>query len=178
MPSPALEQSDEDRSTLASWTRSRTLSAAHAERGRIVLVVAAGANRRGYRLEPGRGPRRHRPLHEAEVGRPEAADVPVAPRLLAKPVHRVGAVVRVAHHRRELAVRAVRAPAVLEHHRVPGLEQRLDVEGVAQQVRDVLAVGGPDQQRRARRRGSKGPWRGSARLASTPLRPSRPGSSS
>ncbi len=43
MPSPALELSDEDRATLASWTRSRTLSAGRAERARIVLAVADGA---------------------------------------------------------------------------------------------------------------------------------------
>jgi transposase-like protein/transposase len=43
MPSPVLELSDEDRATLASWTRSRTLSAGRAERARIVLAVADGA---------------------------------------------------------------------------------------------------------------------------------------
>jgi transposase-like protein len=43
MPSSALELSDEDRARLASWTRSRTLSAGRAERARIVLAVAAGA---------------------------------------------------------------------------------------------------------------------------------------
>lgn len=42
MPSPALELSDEDRATLASWTRSRTLAAGRAERARIVLAVAGG----------------------------------------------------------------------------------------------------------------------------------------
>ena len=47
MPSPALELSDEDRATLASWTRSRTLSAGHAERARIVLAVADGAGTSG-----------------------------------------------------------------------------------------------------------------------------------
>ena len=43
MPSPALELSDEDRATLASWTRARTQSAGRAERARIVLAVADGA---------------------------------------------------------------------------------------------------------------------------------------
>ncbi|MFC5176203.1 IS630 family transposase [Nocardioides taihuensis] len=43
MPSPALELSEEDRATLASWTRSRTLAAGRAERARIVLAVADGA---------------------------------------------------------------------------------------------------------------------------------------
>jgi transposase len=43
MPSPVLELSDEDRATLRSWTRSRTLSAGRAERARIVLAVAEGA---------------------------------------------------------------------------------------------------------------------------------------
>jgi transposase len=43
MPSPTLELSDEDRATLASWTRSRTQSAGRAERARIVLAVADGA---------------------------------------------------------------------------------------------------------------------------------------
>jgi len=43
MPSPALELSDEDRATLASWTRSRALPAGRAERARIVLAVAAGS---------------------------------------------------------------------------------------------------------------------------------------
>ena len=43
MPSPVLELSDEDRARLASWTRSRTLSAGRAERARIVLAVAKGA---------------------------------------------------------------------------------------------------------------------------------------
>jgi transposase len=43
MPSPVLELSDEDRATLTSWTRSRTLSAGRAERARIVLAVAEGA---------------------------------------------------------------------------------------------------------------------------------------
>ena len=43
MPSPALELSDEDRVTLASWTRSRTLAAGRAERARNVLAVAEGA---------------------------------------------------------------------------------------------------------------------------------------
>jgi transposase-like protein/transposase len=43
MPSPVLELSDEDRATLASWTRSRTLPAGRAERARIVLAVADGA---------------------------------------------------------------------------------------------------------------------------------------
>lgn len=43
MPSPALEISDEDRATLTSWTRSRTLPAGRAQRARIVLAVAAGA---------------------------------------------------------------------------------------------------------------------------------------
>jgi hypothetical protein len=43
MPSPVPELSDEDRATLASWTRSRTLSAGRAERARIVLAVADGA---------------------------------------------------------------------------------------------------------------------------------------
>src|SRR5215210_1860352 len=43
MPSPTLELSDEDRATLTSWTRSRTLSAGRAERARIVLAAAQGA---------------------------------------------------------------------------------------------------------------------------------------
>src|SRR5215218_2196650 len=43
MPSSALELSDEDRLTLRSWTRSRTLAAGRAERARIVLAVADGA---------------------------------------------------------------------------------------------------------------------------------------
>jgi transposase len=43
MPSPVLELSDEERATLASWTRSRTLSAGRAERARIVLAVADGS---------------------------------------------------------------------------------------------------------------------------------------
>jgi transposase len=43
MPSPVPELRDEDRATLASWTRSRTLSAGRAERARIVLAVADGA---------------------------------------------------------------------------------------------------------------------------------------
>jgi transposase-like protein len=43
MPSSALELSDEDRATLTSWTRSRTLAAGSAERARIVLAVADGA---------------------------------------------------------------------------------------------------------------------------------------
>ena len=42
MPSPTLELSDEDRATLTSWTRSRTLAAGRAERARIVLAVADG----------------------------------------------------------------------------------------------------------------------------------------
>ncbi|HEU4568399.1 MAG TPA: IS630 family transposase [Marmoricola sp.] len=43
MPSPTLELSDEDRATLTSWTRSRTLAAGRAERARIVLAVAEGS---------------------------------------------------------------------------------------------------------------------------------------
>jgi transposase len=43
MPSSALELSDEDRLTLTSWTRARTLAAGRAERARIVLAVADGA---------------------------------------------------------------------------------------------------------------------------------------
>ncbi|MGH3589001.1 MAG: IS630 family transposase [Pseudonocardia sp.] len=43
MPSPVLELSEEDRATLASWTRSRTLAAGRAERARIVLAVAEGS---------------------------------------------------------------------------------------------------------------------------------------
>ena len=42
MPSPVLEISEEDRATLTSWTRSRTLPAGRAQRARIVLAVAAG----------------------------------------------------------------------------------------------------------------------------------------
>ena len=43
MPSSTLELSDDDRATLISWTRSRTVSAGHAERARIGLAVADGA---------------------------------------------------------------------------------------------------------------------------------------
>ena len=43
MPSSTLELNDEDRATLRSWTRSRTLAAGRAERARIVLSVADGA---------------------------------------------------------------------------------------------------------------------------------------
>lgn len=47
MPSPALAISDEDRATLESWTRSRTIPAGHVERARIVLAVADGAGTTG-----------------------------------------------------------------------------------------------------------------------------------
>lgn len=43
MPSPSLAISDEDRETLESWTRSRTIPAGQVERARIVLSVAGGA---------------------------------------------------------------------------------------------------------------------------------------
>ena len=43
MPSAALTISDEDRSTLTTWTRSSTVSAGHAARARIVLACAAGS---------------------------------------------------------------------------------------------------------------------------------------
>jgi transposase-like protein len=43
MPSSALHVSDEDRTTLESWSRSSTVSAGRAERARIVLSVAGGA---------------------------------------------------------------------------------------------------------------------------------------
>ena len=43
MPSAALVLSSEDRSTLESWTRSRSVSAGYVERARIVLAVADGA---------------------------------------------------------------------------------------------------------------------------------------
>src|SRR5436190_3568259 len=47
MPSPTLAISDEDRATLESWTRSRSLPAGHVERARIVLAVADGAGTSG-----------------------------------------------------------------------------------------------------------------------------------
>jgi DDE superfamily endonuclease/Winged helix-turn helix len=43
MPSSALVISDQDRSTLESWTRSSTVSAGQRERAQIVLAVADGA---------------------------------------------------------------------------------------------------------------------------------------
>ena len=43
MPSTALPISDEDRSTLTTWTRSSTVPAGHAERAAIVLACAEGA---------------------------------------------------------------------------------------------------------------------------------------
>jgi transposase len=43
MPSAALTISDEDRSTLATWVRSTTVSAGRAERAAIVLACAGGA---------------------------------------------------------------------------------------------------------------------------------------
>ena len=43
MPSSVVEISDQDRLTLESWTRSRTVSAGRVERARIVLAVADGA---------------------------------------------------------------------------------------------------------------------------------------
>ncbi len=43
MPSPTQELSHEDRATLASWSRSRTLSAGRTRRARSVLAVADGA---------------------------------------------------------------------------------------------------------------------------------------
>ena len=43
MPSSVLELGDEDRATLASWVRSRSVRAGYAERARIVLAVADGA---------------------------------------------------------------------------------------------------------------------------------------
>jgi transposase len=43
MPSSLLVLTDEDRATLESWTRSRTVSAGYVERARIVLAVADGA---------------------------------------------------------------------------------------------------------------------------------------
>jgi transposase-like protein len=43
MPSSALAISDEDRATLESWTRSRSIATGQAERARIVLAVADGA---------------------------------------------------------------------------------------------------------------------------------------
>lgn len=47
MPSAALVLSAEDRSTLESWTRSRSMRAADVERARIVLAVADGAGTSG-----------------------------------------------------------------------------------------------------------------------------------
>jgi hypothetical protein len=47
MPSSALAISDEDRETLESWTRSRSVSSGHVERARIVLAVADGAGTSG-----------------------------------------------------------------------------------------------------------------------------------
>jgi len=47
MPSAALVLSAEDRSTLESWTRSRSIRAADVERARIVLAVADGAGTSG-----------------------------------------------------------------------------------------------------------------------------------
>ena len=43
MPSSVLEIGDEDRATLASWVRSRSVRAGYAERARIILAVADGA---------------------------------------------------------------------------------------------------------------------------------------
>src|ERR1700742_4600219 len=43
MPSSHMALSDDERSTLESWTRSSTISAGHAERARIVLAIADGA---------------------------------------------------------------------------------------------------------------------------------------
>ncbi len=43
MPSPALTLTDEDRSTLTTWTRSSTVFAGRAERAAIVLACAGGA---------------------------------------------------------------------------------------------------------------------------------------
>ena len=43
MPSSVLEIGDEDRATLASWVRSRSVRAGYAERARIMLAVADGA---------------------------------------------------------------------------------------------------------------------------------------
>ncbi len=45
MPSSVVEISDQDRLTLESWTRSRTVSAGRVERARIVLAVADGVVR-------------------------------------------------------------------------------------------------------------------------------------
>jgi hypothetical protein len=47
MPSSTLAISDEDRATLVSWTRSRTVPAGHVERARIVLAVADGSGTSG-----------------------------------------------------------------------------------------------------------------------------------
>jgi len=47
MPSSALAISDEDRATLESWKRSRTVPAGHVERARIVLAVADGSGTSG-----------------------------------------------------------------------------------------------------------------------------------
>jgi hypothetical protein len=47
MPSSALAISDDDRETLESWTRSRSVPSGHVERARIVLAVADGAGTSG-----------------------------------------------------------------------------------------------------------------------------------
>ncbi len=47
MATEALVISDEDRATLESWTRSRSIRASHVERARIVLAVADGSGTSG-----------------------------------------------------------------------------------------------------------------------------------
>ena len=99
-------------------------------------VVVGRGHRRGDRLH--RRARGHaRPLHEAQVGRPVAADVAVAPRLAQQPGHGVGAVVGLVQHRHELPAGPPGAPAVLVHHRVARLDQGEHVrhQPVGQQLR-------------------------------------------
>ena len=53
MGTAALVISDEDRATLESWTRSRSIRASHVERARIVLAVADGKGTSGTAREVG-----------------------------------------------------------------------------------------------------------------------------
>jgi transposase-like protein len=53
MDAAALVISDEDRATLQSWVRSRSIRASHVERARIVLAVAGGKGTSGTAREVG-----------------------------------------------------------------------------------------------------------------------------
>lgn len=95
---------------------------------------------RDHRLDLGRQPVGHRPLHVAQVARPDQHDRPAEPRLFHHPVQGGQAVVAFLPHRVERAAGAERAPDALHQHLVAAFGQRAGQAGADQPAPTVRAA--------------------------------------